>query len=234
VIPAYNEEERIGPTLERVDAYLSAQSYAAEVIVVDDGSQDSTAAIVEAFVTEHPSARLLREPHRGKGHAVKEGMLAAKGKHRFLCDADLSMPIEEVARFLPPNLDDYDVALGSREAPGAQRYNEPAYRHLMGRVFNLVVRAVAVPGISDTQCGFKCFTAQAADALFTLQQLDGFAFDVEILFLARQLGMRIVEVPINWYFQERSKVHPVRDTVGMLAEALRVRWNFWRGRYQRA
>jgi dolichyl-phosphate beta-glucosyltransferase len=217
--------------LTDISEYLSGQSHVSEVIVVDDGSEDATAQLVSEFGASNPPVKLLQAPHRGKGHAVKLGMLAAKGELRFLCDADLSMPIEEVARFLPPELGGYDIALGSREVSGAKRFDEPTYRHVMGRAFNLIVQAIAVPGITDTQCGFKCFTAEAAQKLFALQKLDGFAFDVEILFLARKLGLRIVEVPINWFYQERSKVNPINDTLGMLAESLKVRWNFWRGRY---
>lgn len=231
VIPAYNEEKRILPTLRRIADYLGRQGYKAEVVVVDDGSADATAAVIEAFSQGHPEVKLVRNPHRGKGYAVKTGMLRAKGEFRFLCDADLSMPIEQISRFLPPQLAEFDVAVGSREAPGAQRYKEPPFRHLMGRAFNLLVRALAVPGIQDTQCGFKCFRAAAVQAVFPLQRIDGFAFDVEVLFLARRLGLRIVEVPIDWYFDEDSRVRPFWDALRMFQDALRVRWDAMRGRY---
>lgn len=231
VIPAYNEERRIGVTLREVVGYLERQPYPSEVIVVDDGSADGTAAAVEAFAREHPQARLLPGPHRGKGHAVKLGMLAAAGEHRFLCDADLSMPVTEIGKFLPPSLTGYDIAIGSREGPGARRIGEPLARHLTGRAFNWFVQAVAVPGVEDTQCGFKCFRAEAARALFPLQRLDGFAFDVELLFLARRKGMRVVQVPIEWHYRSESKVSPLRHALGMARDVLGVRWNAWRGLY---
>ncbi len=231
VIPAYNEERRIVATLRQVLDYLSAQSYTSEVVVVDDGSTDSTAKLVEGLRTGTPALHLLREPHRGKGHAVKAGMLTARGQYRFLCDADLSMPIEQVARFLPPQRQDYDIAIGSREVAGARRIGEPGRRHPMGRVFNFTVRLLAVPGINDTQCGFKCFRDQVAEVLFPKQTLDGFGFDVEILFLSRKLQMKLVEVPVDWYYRSESKVRPFRHSLSMLREVLQVRWNWRRGRY---
>lgn len=218
-------------SLEKVAAYLAAREYEAEVIVVENGSTDDTAALVDAFVRQHPGVAMLRLPRPAKGAAVRAGVLAATGRYRFLCDADLAMPIEQVARFLPPALDSVDIAIGTREGEGAHRYQEPFYRHIMGRVFNTIVRAVAVRGINDTQCGFKCFTAEAAQQLFPRQRVGGFGFDLEILFLAQRRGMRIVEVPIDWYHQADSKVRPVQHTLSMLAETASVRWNYWRGRY---
>ena len=233
VIPAFNEEKRIVPTLRKVLDYLSSQSYASEVIVVNDGSTDATPRLVRELALADDRLQLVEEAHRGKGHAVKVGMLQASGAYRFLCDADLAMPIQEVARFLPPSLEGTDVAIGSREAPGAARYGEPAYRHAMGRVFNLVVRVVVgLAGIRDSQAGFKCFTAQAALHLFPQQRLDGFGFDVEILSVAQRSGLSMREVPINWYYQQESKVRPVRDTLRMLGDAVRVRWGFATRRYR--
>ncbi len=231
VIPAYNEEIRIAQTLDTVVGYVRGQGYSWEVVVADDGSQDRTAALVEAAVRENPEIRLVRLDHRGKGWAVKSGMLEAQGQYRFLADADLSMPIEHLERFLPPRLTGFDVAIGSREAPGARRFHEPTRRHLMGRAFNGMVRLLAVKGFTDTQCGFKCFEAQVAETLFPLQRAHGFGFDVEVLFLAQRLGMRIKEVPIDWYYHEGSKVKPLRDSFLMLNDLLSVRWNSFRGRY---
>lgn len=231
VIPAYNEEVRITQTLETLVDYLQRQSYSWEVVVADDGSEDATASLIEAAANQHPGIRLVSLDHRGKGWAVKGGMLSAQGRYRFLADADLSMPIEHLERFLPPNLDEFDIAIGSREAPGSRRFNEPLRRHLMGRVFNWMVRLLAVRGFSDTQCGFKCFSATAAQRLFSLQKLDGFAFDVELLYLARKLGLRIIEVPIEWHHSPESKVRLVRDSIRMGRDMLRVRWDFMRGRY---
>lgn len=231
MIPAYSEASRIVASLEELEGFLNTQPYTAEVIVVDDGSTDSTAPLVEAFAQEHPLVRLLRFPHRGKGHAVKQGMLAAQGEFRFLCDADLSMPIGEVPRFLPPQVEGYDVVVGSREAPGAHRYEEPLLRHFLGRAFNLLVRSLAVRSIKDTQCGFKCFRGAAAATLFPLQRLDGFGFDVEILFLAQRRGYRLLEIPIPWYYKPQSKVRPLQDSLRVFWETLTVRWNAYRGYY---
>ena len=202
------------------------------MLVVDDGSTDATVAVVESFAAQHPYISVLKNPHRGKGYAIKSGMLAARGDYRFMCDADLSMPIEELARFLPPQCEGYDIAIGSREGGGAHRYNEPFHRHLMGRVFNAMVQLLTVRGLSDTQCGFKCFRAGAAEALFPLQRTDGWSFDVEVLFLAQRRGLRIAEVPISWHYKKESRVNPLRDTFNMFVETMSIRWNYWTGKYK--
>lgn len=231
IIPAYNEEQRLPRTLTKIQSFLKDQPYESEVLVVENGSRDRTAAIAEEFSS---LVRLLREPERGKGRAVRRGMVEASGDFRFICDADLSMPIEEVNRFLPPQLEEYDIAIASREVAGAVRHNEPAYRHWIGRIFNLLVRTMAVPGFQDTQCGFKCFTAEAAEALFPLQRIDGWTFDVEILYIALRLGYRVKEVPINWYYFPGSRVRMVRDSWLMLTDLFRIRSNWRRGLYQPA
>lgn len=231
VIPAFNEEARILLTLHQVTAYLSRQGYVWEVVVANDGSNDATAALVEEIARTQTRVSLLNLPHRGKGGAVRAGMLHARGKYRFLCDADLSMPIEQIEQFLPPRLDHYEIALGSREAPGARRINEPRLRHLMGRVFNWVTRFLAVRGLRDTQCGFKCFHGEAAEFLFLHQKTNGFGFDAEVLFLSQRMGMRLVEVPIDWYYMNQSKVRPFRDSLDMVTDILAVRWRAFRGRY---
>jgi len=233
IIPAYNEERRLPHTLPRIVAFLQAQNYPGEVIVVDDGSLDNTAKVVEDMAARLRHITLIRNEHRGKGYAVKTGMMAAQGEYLFLCDADLSMPIEGVAAFLPPALEAYDVAIGSREVEGARRYDEPSHRHLMGRVFNFLVHVLAVRGFQDTQAGFKCFRGEVAHDLFPYQTMDGFGFDVEILFIAQKRGYRIVEVPINWYYMANSRVSPIGDSVRMVREILQVRINDWRGRYDR-
>ena len=232
IVPAYNEENRLPNSLPQIIQFVRNQDYAIEVVVVDDGSTDRTAEIVKEFQKEATFISLKTVEHGGKGHAVKAGMMQAEGEYLFLCDSDLSMPIEEVTKFLPPELDAYDVAIASREADGAHRYNEPAYRHLMGRVFNQIVRLLAVHGIQDTQAGFKCFRRDAARELFPLQTINGWGFDVEILFIAQRRGMQIVEVPINWYYADRSQVKPIQDTYNMLREVLKVRLNAWQGRYK--
>ncbi len=231
IIPAHNEAHRLPGTLDKVLAFLRTQPYDAEVLVVENGSTDETLAIAQAYAQEHPNLRVLHESRRGKGLAVRRGMLEAKGAYRFMADADLSMPIEEVTRFLPPALEGYDIAIASREGPGAVRYNEPAYRHLIGRAFNWMVRLMALPGLQDTQCGFKCFRGEVAEDVFRYQTLTGMSFDVEVLFIARRRGYRIVEVPIPWYFNPDSRVRLVEDSLRMAWDLLTIRWNALRGRY---
>jgi dolichyl-phosphate beta-glucosyltransferase len=238
VIPAYNEELRLPESLGKIARFLREQTYAAEVIVVENGSSDDTSGVVARFQAEEMRTedsfelRLLHSSP-GKGAAVKVGMLAGEGEFLFICDADLSMPIEEVAKFLPPQFQDshYDLAIASRELPGSVRYDEPGYRHLMGRVFNLIVRVLAVPGIEDTQCGFKCFTREAAQAIFPKQTIDGWGFDIEVLFVGRRLGYDLVEVPINWYYKDNSRISPIRDSINMVLEVLKIRRNGLRGLY---
>ncbi len=231
IIPAYNEEKRILGTLEQVIAFLSQQNYSYEVLVVENGSSDRTLAITQEIGRQYPFVRALHEDGRGKGLAVRRGMLEARGNYRFICDADLSMPIGEVNRFLPPAMLGVDIAIASREAPGAVRYNEPQYRHLTGRLFNLVVNVLALPGLRDTQCGFKCFRGKVAEEIFPLQTTRGWSFDVEVLFIARQRGYRIVEVPIPWYYSAESKVRIFRDLKQVVSDLLKIRWNAWRGKY---
>ena len=233
IIPAYNEEGRLPKTLPEVVAFAQAQDYGIEVIVVDNASTDRTSEIVEQMAIDHPIITLLHQPIQGKGAAVRKGMLNAHGEYRFICDADLAMPIAQVSRFVPPELSNYAIAIASREVTGAKRYNEPWYRHLMGRVFNLVVRALAVPGIQDTQCGFKCFHKDAAEEIFSIQKIDGWAFDVEVLYVAQRRGRRIVEVPIDWYYGEGSRVSPVRDSLNMVREVLHIRRSGRTGVYDR-
>jgi glycosyltransferase involved in cell wall biosynthesis len=231
VIPAHNEESRLPRTLGQVFAFLEKQTYDSEVLVVENGSSDRTLEIAGEFASRYPNLRVLHEVQRGKGHAVRRGMLEAEGEYRFICDADLSMPIEEVNLFLPPHLNDFDIAIGSREAAGAVRYDEPAYRHLGGRAINLAIRFLILPGMNDTQCGFKCFRAETAEALFRMQTLTGWSFDIEVLYLARRLGRRIHEVPIHWYFDPDSKVSAVRDAIRMVGDIFRIHLNALRGRY---
>ena len=224
VIPAYNEEIRISRTIREIVAYLSEQDYDWEIVVADDGSSDATARLVPEAAGGDPRVRVLSLEHRGKGWAVRNGMLAASGDFRLLSDADLSVPIAQVERLLPPQAAGVDVAVGSREAPGAARYGEPGRRHLMGRVFNTVTGWFAATGLADTQCGFKCFRADAAHLLFTNATLDGFSFDVEVLYLARRSGMTLAEIGVDWHYREHSKVRPLRDALSMTMDLLRIRW----------
>jgi len=224
VIPAYNEEARIPPTLEQVVGYLSGQSYEWEIVVADDGSTDSTAQAVGKGAGADSRVRLLSLDHRGKGWAVKNRIAAATGKYRLLCDADLSVPIQQVERLLPPRVPDADIAIGSREAQGAVRFGEPTQRHLMGRIYNELVRRLTVPGLDDTQCGFKCFRSGPATELFDLQTMDGFAFDVEVLYLAWKRGLSIIETGVDWYYRENSKVRTIRDSSIMTLDLVKIRW----------
>lgn len=231
VIPAYNEANRLPHTLEQVFAFLDKQTFQAEVLVVENASTDNTLDLAREFARSRPDLRVLHTPGKGKGLAVRQGMLEATGDFRFMCDADLSMPIEQVLRFLPPNLRDADVAVASREIAGAVRHNEPLRRHLGGRLVNFVIRSAILPGLQDTQCGFKSFTAAAARDLFGSQQLTGWAFDVELLHIARKRGYRIREIPIDWNYRSDSKVRPVQDAFGMCADILKIRANDRRGLY---
>ncbi|MDF1500435.1 MAG: glycosyltransferase family 2 protein [Anaerolineales bacterium] len=232
IIPAYNEELRLPGSLENIISFLGSQPYEYEVLIVENGSQDRTYEIAQDFERRYPFVRALSEPKAGKGLAVRRGMLAAEGEYRFIADADLSMPIEEVALFLPPNAPEFDIAIASREAPGAVRIGEPIHRHWIGRMFNLLVRLLVLPGIQDTQCGFKCFRSGAAGELFKEQTLDGWTFDVEILYIARKRGYRIIEIPIHWHFNPGSRVHILRDSISMFLDLIRIRLNDLRGLYK--
>jgi dolichyl-phosphate beta-glucosyltransferase len=231
VIPAHNEEHRLPGTLEQIDDFLQTQPYLAEVVVVENGSCDRTYEITCEYARKMPNLRVFQETARGKGLAVRKGMLEARGEYRFISDADLSMPIAEVNRFLPPNIPEIDVAIGSREAPGAVRYNEPVYRHMVGRAFNSMVRLLALPGLDDTQCGFKCFRAAVADDIFRHQTLTGMSFDVEVLYIARLHHYKIEEIPIPWYFNADSRVRLLHDSLHMGLDLLAIRRNAARGLY---
>lgn len=230
VMPAYNEERRLAQSLDRVLAFLNAQDFSWELLLADDGSMDGTRGIADDFARRYPGLRLLSLPHRGKGHAVRQGMLAAEGSLCFFSDVDLSVPIADMLRFFPI-LEGAEVAIGSREAPGAVRYNEPGYRHWMGRVYNWLVRLILLPGVQDTQCGFKAFRREAAHWLFSQQEIDDWGFDIEVLYLARRRGYRIAEVPVHWTYGAHSRVRPLYDAWRMFRDIWRVRWRAWRGDY---
>jgi dolichyl-phosphate beta-glucosyltransferase len=232
VLPAFNEQARLPYTLSEIENYICRERIDAEVIVVDNGSRDATSVVVQTAASRFPHLRLLRTDRRGKGLAVRTGVLAAQGKVVIFADADLSWSVEDLSRFT--SLVDpvrAPLVIGSREGFGARRIGEPVYRHVMGRVFNQVVQALAVRGIEDSQCGFKALDRDAAQTIFRRQRIDGFGFDVEILFLARRLGYAIQVVPLRWEHKEHSRVAPLRDTLLMLSDVVRVRWNAERGRY---
>ena len=222
IIPAYNEEQRLPDSLDQIIAWCESTPYKVEVIIVENGSSDRTTEIAEAYAREHPNIRVIHS-EKGKGAAVRMGIYEGRGEYLFMCDSDLSMPISEVEKFLPPQLNGYDVAIGSREAPGAQRF--------MGRIFNFIVRVLAVPGFSDTQAGFKMFKRDAAMEIFPYQTIMGWTFDVEALYIALKQGKKVVEVPINWYFDEDSRVDPMKDTWHMFWDVITIRLNDRRGLY---
>lgn len=234
IIPAYNEEKRLPGTLETIQGFLSQQDFSAEVLVVENGSSDRTLEIAQEYASRNPGYRALHEEQRGKGRAVRAGMLAAGGRYRFFGDADLSMPISEIPRFLPPNIPDPQVVIGSREAPGAIRYGEPEIRHLSGRVFNSLVRWIALPGLQDTQCGFKLFRADAAEDVFRRLTIFGWTFDVEALYIARLHGYSITEIGVPWYYNADSKVRMFSDARAMFKDLVRIRRNARRGVYDGA
>jgi dolichyl-phosphate beta-glucosyltransferase len=229
VIPAFNEARRLGATLERITAYLEAHGTPSEILVVDDGSIDGTADVARAA---RGGVRLLRhERNCGKGHAVRAGMLATSGERRLMTDADLSTPIEELARLETALDDGFDVAIGSRAVAGSRvEVHQPAYREAMGRVFNRLVQALLLPGLHDTQCGFKLFTAAAARTAFASCRLDGFSFDVEALYVARRRGLRIAELPVVWRNDAATRVGLGGGGTAFL-DLLRVRWAAARGAY---
>jgi dolichyl-phosphate beta-glucosyltransferase len=232
VVPANNEGWRLSDSMAELFSFLTSQSYKAEVIVVENGSTDDTVAVVERLMDSYDGLRLMSLQQAGKGLAVRAGVLDARGDTIFLCDADLSTPAAEIPRFAAKLEEGYDIVVGSREGIGAIRYGEPSYRHVMGRMFNGLVKRLAVPDIHDTQCGFKAFRSDVAKRLFSMQTLTGWAFDVEILFLAHKLGYRVAELPVEWRFNDDTKVKAVRDTRNMLRDILLIRLQDMRGRYK--
>lgn len=220
IIPAYNEEERIGATLKKINIYLTQNNYEFELIVVDDGSTDNTVGVAERF-----HAKVLNQAkNMGKGAAVRRGMLEANGKVRLFSDADLSTPIEEINKILPFFNQGFDVVIGSRALQQELiKEHQPWYRETMGKTFNFIVQALVIKGIQDTQCGFKAFTEKAANDIFSVAKIDGFSFDVEALFLANKLGYKVKETPVEWYNDDRSKVNPIFDSIKMLLEIVRIR-----------
>ena len=230
VIPAYNEARRLPETLARLRRWLGSTTLRTEIMVVDDGSTDGTAEAAREPGGEEVTL-LRHEPNRGKGYAVRRGMLAATGERRLMTDADLSTPIEELPRLMRELDHGADIAIGSRAVAGARiEIHQPAYREAMGRIFNRLVRHLLLPGLSDTQCGFKLFTARAAEEAFGACRLDGFSFDVEALVVARRRGLRIAEVPVVWRNDEASRVSLGRGAAAFV-DLFRIRLLAWRGVY---
>ena len=232
IIPAFNEESRLPSAIDGLHGFLDGGAARVEVLIVENGSNDGTLAIARTAAEGDSRFQALHLVERGKGRAIRAGVQASQGARVALCDADFSMPVDEISKLLRAVDGGADVAIGSREAPGARRIGEPRHRHFMGRVFNWLVRMIAVPNIDDTQCGFKAFRGDVAHELFNRQRIDGWAFDVEVLFLASRGGYRIVEVPITWRYDPSSRVRPVRDTIAMMRELISIRWNAMRGFYR--
>jgi glycosyltransferase involved in cell wall biosynthesis len=234
VVPAYNESSRLGSSLDRVLAFLDEKAWDAELVVVDDGSCDDTAAIVRAYAQRDPRVRLVENPgNRGKGFSVRNGMLRATGQVMIFTDADLSSPIAESEKLVLAIRNGADVAIGSRwMQPELMTERQPVYRQLFGRIFNLILRMVLGLRFKDTQCGLKAFSRQAALQIFPRQQIERWGFDPELLFLARRLHLRTVEVPVAWAHDQRSKINPLFDGMKMAWEILRIRWYAWSGKYR--
>lgn len=237
VIPAYNEELRLRSTLSSVYEYLDKQGFSFEIVVVDDGSQDNTAGVVEEFATTHKEVRLLSyAPNSGKGFAVRTGMLSACGDYVLMNDADGASPIEEIRLLLAAIGEGYEVAIGSRAKKDEGRkttVKAHLHRKYMGNTFNLIVQSLLLPGLKDTQCGFKLFTRQCAQDVFSVSRLNGFAFDVEVLYICRLRNYKVKEVPINWTNITGSKVNVFTDSTRMFLDVLKITLAGWFGRYKR-
>ena len=232
IIPAYNEEQRITPTLEATAQFLAAHPGSWEIVVVDDGSKDGTVALCEALRARIPNLRVIAsKPNRGKGAAVRIGMLGARGRIRVMCDADGSMPATELPKLLAPMLAGADVAIGSRYVAGASAHTQPLYRRLWSRLCNQVIQRTLVPGVRDTQCGFKAFSDRAAQDLFSRATIDGWAFDLEVLAIAKRLGYDVRECGVQWQDDQRSRVSPWKDMWKVIREAIVIKRNLRRGRY---
>ena len=233
VIPAYNEEERLGPTLDRVLAFARNNGWKAEIIVVNDGSRDRTAGIVRSYEHDTGIVRLLENPgNRGKGYSVRHGVLNATGRFILFTDADMSSPIEEAPKLLQALADGADIAIGSRWARSElQTRRQSLARQFLGRVFNMLLRLILRLNFKDTQCGFKAFRREAARGVFPLQRVEGWGFDPEILFLAHQRGFRMIEVPVRWGHDTRTRINPLLDGARMVSDMLLIRWNSISGKY---
>jgi glycosyltransferase involved in cell wall biosynthesis len=234
IVPAYNEAERIGPSLERMLSFIEQSQWSAEIIVVNDGSRDNTAAVVNEFARTNPIVRLLDNPgNHGKGYTVRNGMMNASGQVLLFTDADLSSPIEECVKlFAPIESGQADIAVGSRYLDSElQTRKQPLYRRMLGRAFNLALRSILNLSYADTQCGFKAFSRKAAITVFSAMKIEGWGFDPEILFLAKRYGLHVVEVPVSWAHDHRSKINPLMDGARMLNELMRVRLNSLSGKY---
>ena len=233
IIPAYNESLRLGATLDRVLAYVAAQQWDAEIIVVNDGSRDRTADLVREYAQSHAKLRLIENPgNRGKGYSVRNGMMNALGEILLFSDADLSAPIEEAPKLFTVIKSGADIAIGSRWLrPELQTHRQSLVRQFYGRLFNLALRILLGLNFQDTQCGFKAFTRSAAHKIFPPQKIERWGFDPELLYLARRFGLKVVEVGVAWAHDEGTRINPLRDGLRMFGEVLKIRWNAITGKY---
>lgn len=241
----YNEADKITSTLTQVVGFMRDYARSFEVVVVDDGSADNTADLVENFAKENPEIKLIKNPHKGKGPSVWKGMMTAEGYYIYMADADLAAPISAIKKLTTWLKDhDFDVVIASREGVGAERVGEPFYRHLMGRVFNYWVQLIALPGIKDSQCGFKLFKHKVAKDIFSRLTIYGDeakerekaylgAFDVEVLYLAKKQGYKVKEIPVTWTYVKTQRLNPFSDSVNMALDVIRVRLNDLRGVYRK-
>ncbi len=230
IIPAYNESGRVGATIERIQDYFAQQEYGGEIVVVDDGSTDGTADYVRQ---QFPGVTVVAyAPNRGKGFAVKRGVEVATGAYRLCYDADGSTPIEEIEKVWPKTDAGAEVVIGSRALPDSDvAVHQPWYRENMGRIYNLILRILRLTEFPDTQCGFKVFSARAAQSMFPLQTMDGYGADCELLVIAKLHGLNVDQVPVRWLNSPDTRVHPIIDSLKMLREAMGVKWNALRGKY---
>ena len=233
VLPAYNENERNASTLDQILAHAGKREWSFEVIVVNDGSSDNTAQIVETYARKYPALRLLENPgNRGKGYSVRQGMFEARGDVLLFSDADLSSPIAEADKLFAAIHQGADIAIGSRWLNvDTQIKRQPLHRQLFGRIFNLMLRLGLGLNFKDTQCGFKAFTRNAAQKVFPLQRIERWGFDPELLYLARTFGLTVSEIPVAWSHREGTHLRPLRDGMSMFAEILAIRWNALSGKY---
>ena len=234
VIPAYNESARLRSTIEKILAHMQADRWDAEILVVNDGSSDDTAAIVRSFSAHNRAVRLIQNPgNRGKGYSVRNGMLHAHGEIVLFSDADLSSPIEEADKLFSAIAAGSDIAMGSRWLrPELQTQRQPLYRQFYGRIFNLALRLVLGLHYRDTQCGFKAFTRRAAHMIFPLQHIERWGFDPEVLYLAQKFGLKVDEVPVKWAHRDGTRLNPLRDGIRMFGEMLKIRWYSFTGKYE--
>ena len=232
IVPVFNEALTIGETIRKLREFLQSQSYSWEIVICDDGSTDDTIDVFHREVSHTGCIRALLFSHRGKGATVRDGVLDSKGEYVFMCDADLSMSVDQIPIFLEQmDNTNVDIVIGSRQIKGSVRVGETHIRHLMGRIFNRIVKIILVDNYQDSQCGFKCFSSKSARHLFPKQRTDGWAFDAEILFLAGKMGYRTKEIPIEWHHRSDSKVSVISSSLSMLTEILKVRIMYVLGRY---